>query len=69
MSFLNELDKTNNIFQISACPQHCVLCYNASDCYECTTGYYLDDGVCASKLEWNWWIHPLLNRVHAYQYF
>ncbi len=53
MSFLNELDKTNNIFQISACPQHCVLCYNASDCYECTTGYYLDDGVCASKLEWN----------------
>ncbi len=29
------------------CPQHCSLCWNATDCYECTHGYFLDDtGLC-----------------------
>ncbi len=27
---------------ISECPQHCSLCYNETNCYECTQGYYLD---------------------------
>ncbi len=51
------------------CPQHCSLCWNATECYECTHGYFLDEnGLCESKLiifcngndikylqyEWHW---------------
>ena len=37
-------------FFLSACPTHCILCYNASTCYECTSGYYLNElEDCVSK--------------------
>ncbi len=32
------------------CETHCSLCYNETECYECTQGYYLTlDGRCDSK--------------------
>ncbi len=27
---------------ISECPKHCSLCWNETECYECTQGFYLD---------------------------
>ncbi len=27
---------------ISECSKHCSLCWNETECYECTQGYYLD---------------------------
>ncbi len=26
----------------SDCPSHCSLCWNETECYECTQGFYLD---------------------------
>ncbi len=27
----------------SECAKHCSLCYNETECYECTQGYFLTD--------------------------
>ncbi len=27
---------------LSECVKHCSLCYNETECYECTQGFYLD---------------------------
>ncbi len=36
-------------FILSECAKHCSLCYNETECYECTQGYYLtDSGECDS---------------------
>ncbi len=38
-----------NIF-IVVCSKHCSLCYNATECYECTQGYFLTpEGECQSE--------------------
>ncbi len=35
----------------SECAKHCSLCYNETQCYECTPGFYLDEnGECKRKL-------------------
>ncbi len=35
---------------ISECSPHCSLCYNETECYECTQGFYLDEnGQCKRK--------------------
>ncbi len=35
---------------ISECRQHCSLCYNQTECYECTQGYFLNAEMeCESK--------------------
>ncbi len=26
----------------SECPKHCSMCYNETQCYECTQGYFLN---------------------------
>ncbi len=32
------------------CPHHCSLCWNETECYECTQGYFLDPlGICERK--------------------
>ncbi len=37
-----------NIF--SECSKHCSLCYNETECYECTKGYFLSEiQECESK--------------------
>ncbi len=28
---------------LSECAKHCSLCYNETECYECTQGYFLND--------------------------
>ncbi len=34
----------------SECAQHCSLCYNETECYECTQGYFLTfSGECECK--------------------
>ncbi len=39
-----------NFYCITECSKHCSLCYNATECYECTQGYFLDAvGICNSK--------------------
>ncbi len=38
------------MFSILGCPTHCSLCYNATECYECTQGYFLTEkSECISK--------------------
>ncbi len=38
-------------FSFSECAKHCSLCYNETECYECTQGYFLtENGECQSKL-------------------
>ncbi len=38
-------------YYISECPKYCSMCYNESECYECTQGYYLSVvGECRRKL-------------------
>ena len=32
------------MFYLIGCSSHCSLCYNATECYECTQGYFLDAG-------------------------
>ncbi len=41
-----------NIFHIySECARHCSMCYNETECYECTQGYFLtENGECQSEL-------------------
>ncbi len=35
---------------VSECARHCSLCYNETECYECTQGFYLnEDGECKRK--------------------
>ncbi len=29
-------------FSLTECAKHCSLCYNETECYECTQGFYLD---------------------------
>ena len=31
------------LFYFSECASHCSLCYNSTECYECTQGYYLNE--------------------------
>ncbi len=34
------------------CAKHCSMCYNETECYECTQGYFLTEiGECQSKLK------------------
>ncbi len=34
----------------SDCPQHCSLCWNETECYDCAHGYFLDqEGLCHCK--------------------
>ncbi len=41
----------NKYHFISECPKHCSLCYNETECYECTQGFYMDEnGECKRKL-------------------
>ncbi len=28
---------------LSGCAKHCSLCYNETECYECTQGYYMTE--------------------------
>ncbi len=42
--------KIVNILSISECAKHCSLCYNETECYECTQGLYLgENGECKRK--------------------
>ncbi len=35
---------------VSECSKHCSLCYNETECYECTQGYFINDlQECESK--------------------
>ncbi len=35
---------------LTECPHHCSLCWNETECYECTHGYFLDtSGLCERK--------------------
>ncbi len=35
------------LLSCSECAKHCTLCYNETECYECTQGFYLnEDGEC-----------------------
>ncbi len=35
---------------LSECTKHCSLCYNETECYECTQGYFLtENGECERK--------------------
>ncbi len=35
---------------VSECSKHCSLCYNETECYECTQGYFLTEiGQCERK--------------------
>ncbi len=37
-------------FIITACPKYCSLCYNATECYECVHGFFLnEEAECESK--------------------
>ncbi len=39
---------------ISECAEHCSLCFNETECYECTQGYYLTvSGECQRKYNGN----------------
>ncbi len=34
----------------SECAKHCSMCYNETECYECTQGFYLvENGECKRK--------------------
>ncbi len=40
-----------SIYHIAECSKHCSLCYNETECYECTHGYFLNAiQECESKL-------------------
>ncbi len=42
----------NVLFIISECSKHCSLCYNETECYECTQGYFLNElQECESKFK------------------
>ncbi len=35
---------------LAECSKHCSMCYNETECYECTAGYFLNDiQECESK--------------------
>ncbi len=37
-------------FTLSGCPKYCSLCYNETECFDCTQGYFLsENGECQSK--------------------
>ncbi len=37
-------------YLLSECAKHCSICYNETECYECTQGFYLDEnGECKRK--------------------
>ncbi len=42
-----------NINIFAECPKHCSLCYNETECYECTPGYFLNG---MQKCEGMFWI-------------
>ncbi len=40
----------NNLYLIGCINKYCILCYNATSCYECVPGYFLEpDGECIGK--------------------
>ncbi len=44
------VDKEYLVIFLSECEVHCSLCYNETECYECTQGYFLTaSGECQSK--------------------
>ncbi len=44
----------NNTF-FAECAPHCSLCYNETECYECTQGYFLtENGDCQRKSNALW---------------
>ncbi len=44
------------------CAKHCSICYNETECYECTQGYFLtDEGECESK-------YTQTHTIHTYMY-
>ncbi len=35
------------LFLLSECAKHCSMCYNETECFECTQGYFLtENGEC-----------------------
>ncbi len=42
----------NEFYIFSECSKHCSLCYNATECYECTQGYFLNE---IQECESKWW--------------
>ncbi len=39
------------IYSLGCVDKYCVLCFNASNCYECVAGYFLqDDSTCQGKV-------------------
>ncbi len=32
-----------DVIFISECPKYCSLCYNETECYECSQGYFLNE--------------------------
>ncbi len=45
------------LFCFSECSLHCSLCYNETECNECTQGYFLtENGECQSKSNWPIWV-------------
>ncbi len=68
--------RVNNIVShvsFTDCPTHCSLCYNSTECYECTQGFYMDDGAecesewmyltdkykCPTGVQYNTWMELL----------
>ncbi len=40
------------------CSKHCSMCYNETECYECTQGYFLNElPECESKCNTGTYIH------------
>ncbi len=37
-------------YSIAECAKHCSLCYNETECYECTQGYFITENAeCQSE--------------------
>ncbi len=51
LQVINFVPIVNQIFLITECPKHCSLCYNETECFECTQGYFITDNMeCESEL-------------------
>ncbi len=35
---------TPMVLYLTECTKHCSLCWNSTECYECSHGYFLDEG-------------------------
>ncbi len=55
---------TIDVSYFSECAKHCSICYNETECFECTQGYFLtEDGECKRKLNEQLIIHGLISIV------